>query len=75
MNFKLHPPHENDIKFAQDNDIEIEIGTNGVEIWHRCPQVNDGLSIVCHNNEEVGDAIDSLHGEFISDAHPITLED
>ena len=73
MNFQLHPPHENDIKFAQDNDIEIEIGTNLVEVWHRYDDM--GLSIMCHDMKEIDEALDRLHDEYSKDIHAITLED
>ena len=56
--------HPNTIKWAQDNDIEIEIGNRIVEVWHRCDSVNDGMSIICHNTDEIDVALRVLDHEY-----------
>jgi|GEM_PF-5107524 len=59
--------HPNTIKWAQAHDIEIEVGNRIVEVWHRCDSVNDGLSVICHNENELDEALDRLHDEFTKD--------
>ena len=75
MDFNKNKIHPNTIKWAQANDIEIEIGNRVVEIWHRCDSVNEGQSIMCHDMNDIDEALCALHDEFIKDVHTITLED
>ena len=73
MDFNKNKVHPNTIKWAQDNDIEIEIGNRIVEVWHRYDDM--GLSIMCHDMKEIDEALDRLHDEYTKDIHAITLED
>jgi len=58
MNFKTYPLSQQVTSYAQECSVELEVGTQVVEVWSL---QNDDVSRMCYTSDEVVEAITDIH--------------
>ena len=61
MNFKTYPLSKKVVDFANESSVELEVGTDIVEVW---TLLNDDVSYVWHTSDAVVEAITDIVEQF-----------
>jgi hypothetical protein len=61
MNFKTYPLSKKVVDFANESSVELEVGTDIVEVW---TLLNDDVSYTCYSSDAVVEAITDIVEQF-----------
>ena len=61
MNFKTYPLSKKVVDFANESSVELEVGTDIVEVW---TLLNDDVSYTCYTSDAVVEAITDIVEQF-----------
>ena len=61
MDFKTYPLSQNVLDYASQSWVELEVGTDIVEVW---TLLNDDVSYTCHTSDAVVEAITDIVEQF-----------